>query len=51
MRTLERQIKSLEAKHEASKSEDLRKEYRRQQKNCRIDLERIEKDAGRPSRT
>ena len=48
MRTLERQIKSLEAKHEASKSEDLRKEYRRQQKNCRIDLERIEKDAGTP---
>lgn len=46
MRTLERQIKSLEAKHESSKSEELRKEYRRQQKNCRIDLERIEKDAG-----
>ena len=46
MRTLERQIKSLETKHEASKSEELRKEYRRQQKNCRIDLERIEADAG-----
>ena len=46
MRTLERQIKSLEVKHEASKSEELRKEYRRQQKNCRIDLERIESDAG-----
>jgi RNA polymerase primary sigma factor len=48
MRTLERQIKSLEAKFETSKSEELRKEYRRQQKNCRIDLERIEKDAGTP---
>jgi RNA polymerase primary sigma factor len=48
MRTLERQIKSLEAKHEASRSEDLRKEYRRQQKNCRTDLERIEADAGTP---
>ncbi len=48
MRTLERQIKSLEAKFEASKSEELRKEYRRQQKNCRIDLERIEQDAGTP---
>ena len=48
MRTLERQIKSLDAKHEASKSEELRKEYRRQQKNCRIDLERIELDAGTP---
>jgi len=46
MRTLERQIKTLEAKHEASKSEELRKEYRRQQKNCRIDLERVEQDAG-----
>jgi RNA polymerase primary sigma factor len=46
MRTLERQIKSLDAKHEASKSEELRKEYRRQQKNCRTDLERIEADAG-----
>ena len=46
MRTLERQIKTLEAKYEASKSEELRKEYKRQQKNCRIDLERVEQDAG-----
>jgi len=46
MRTLERQIKSLEAKHEASRSEELRKEYKRQQKNCRTDLERVEADAG-----
>src|SRR5277367_119574 len=46
MRTLERQIKSLETKFEASKSEELRKEYRRQQKNCRTDLERVEADAG-----
>ncbi len=46
MRTLERQIKTLETKHEASKSEELRKEYKRQQKNCRTDLERIEQDAG-----
>jgi RNA polymerase primary sigma factor len=46
MRTLERQIRSLEQKHEASKSEDLKKEYRRQQKNCRTDLEKIEADAG-----
>ena len=48
MRTLERQIKSLDTKFDASKSEELRKEYRRQQKNCRIDLERIEHDAGTP---
>ena len=46
MRTLERQIKSLDAKFEASKSEELRKEYKRQQKNCRLDLERVEQDAG-----
>ena len=46
MRTLERQIKSLEVKFEASKSEELKKEYRRQQKNCRTDLEHVERDAG-----
>ncbi len=46
MRTLERQIKSLEQKFEASKSEELKKEYKRQQKNCRLDLERVEQDAG-----
>jgi RNA polymerase primary sigma factor len=46
MRTLERQIRSLEQKFEASKSEELKKEYRRQQKNCRADLEKIEGDAG-----
>jgi RNA polymerase primary sigma factor len=46
MRTLERQIKSLDHKFEASRSEELKKEYRRQQKNCRVDLERVEADAG-----
>ena len=46
MRTLERQVKSLEVKHDASKSEELRKEYRRQQKNCRTDLEKLESEAG-----
>jgi len=46
MRTLERQIRSLDQKHETSKSEDLKKEYRRQQKNCKADLEKIEGDAG-----
>jgi len=46
MRTLERQIKTLDNKYEASKSEELRKEYKRQQKNCRTDLERVEQDAG-----
>ncbi|HVU44555.1 MAG TPA: RNA polymerase sigma factor RpoD [Terracidiphilus sp.] len=46
MRTLERQIRSLDQKYDASKSEELKKEYRRQQKNCRTDLEKIEADAG-----
>jgi RNA polymerase primary sigma factor len=46
MRMLERQIKSLEQKHDQSKSEELRKEYRRQQKNCKTDLEKLEQDAG-----
>ena len=47
MRTLERQIRSLEQKFESSKSEELKKEYRRQQKNCRVDLEKLEADASR----
>jgi RNA polymerase primary sigma factor len=46
MRTLERQIKSLEQKHDASKSEELRKEYRRQQRNCKTDLEHLETEIG-----
>jgi RNA polymerase primary sigma factor len=46
MRTLERQIRSLEQKHEASRSDELKKEYRRQQKNCKADLEKIEAEAG-----
>ncbi len=46
MRTLERQIRSLDQKYDASKSEELKKEYRRQQKNCKADLEKIEVDAG-----
>jgi RNA polymerase primary sigma factor len=46
MRTLERQIRSLDQKFDASKSEELKKEYRRQQKNCKTDLEKLEADAG-----
>ncbi len=46
MRTLERQIRALDQKHDASKSEELKKEYRRQQKNCRTDLEKTEHEAG-----
>jgi RNA polymerase primary sigma factor len=46
MRTLERQIRTLDQKFDASKSEELKKEYRRQQKNCRTDLEKLEQEAG-----
>ncbi len=46
MRTLERQVRTLDAKFDQSKSEELKKEYRRQQKNCRIDLEKLEQEAG-----
>ncbi|HEX4021915.1 MAG TPA: RNA polymerase sigma factor RpoD [Acidobacteriaceae bacterium] len=46
MRTLERQVKTLDQKHEQSKSEEMRKEYRRQQKNCKTDLDKLELDAG-----
>jgi RNA polymerase primary sigma factor len=48
MRTLERQIRSLDHKFDQSKSEELKKEYRRQQKNCRTDLERMEEETGVP---
>jgi len=46
MRTLERQIRSLDQKFEQSRSEELKKEYRRQQKNCKTDLEKLEEEAG-----
>ena len=48
MRVLERQIKSLDVKHDQSKSEELKKEYRRQQKNCKTDLEKLEVEIGIP---
>jgi RNA polymerase primary sigma factor len=46
MRTLERQIRSLDTKYEQSRSEELKKEYKRQQKNCKTDLEKLEEEAG-----
>jgi RNA polymerase primary sigma factor len=46
MRALDRQIRTLDQKHEQSKSEEMRKEYRRQQRNCKGDLEKLEVDAG-----
>jgi RNA polymerase primary sigma factor len=46
MRALDRQVKALDQKFEQSKSEEMRKEYRRQQRNCKGDLEKLEFDAG-----
>ncbi len=45
MRSLDRQI-NLERRIEATHHEDLRKEYRKTQRQHRIDLERLESDAG-----
>ena len=46
MRMLDRQAQQLEKKHDATRSEELKKEYRRQQRQHRADLEKIEEDAG-----
>ncbi len=46
MRSLDRQIQGLEKKFEATRSEDLKREYRRLQRQHRTDLERIEAAAG-----
>jgi RNA polymerase primary sigma factor len=45
MRSLERQIATLERRFESSKSEDIKKDIRRQQKNCHVDLEKLEQEA------
>src|SRR5256885_1066622 len=46
MRSLDRQFQNLEKKIEYTKSEDTKKEYRRQQRNCKSDLEKLEQEAG-----
>ncbi|HET9742693.1 MAG TPA: RNA polymerase sigma factor RpoD [Terriglobales bacterium] len=46
MRSLDRQFHNLEKKVESTRSEELKKEYRRQQRNCRADLEKMEQEAG-----
>ena len=46
MRALDRQFHNLEKKVESTRSEELKKEYRRQQRNCRADLEKMEQEAG-----
>jgi RNA polymerase primary sigma factor len=45
MRSLERQIATLERRFESSKSEEIKKDIRRQQKNCHVDLEKLEQEA------
>ncbi|HSM86492.1 MAG TPA: RNA polymerase sigma factor RpoD [Candidatus Limnocylindrales bacterium] len=46
MRQLDRQINSLDKKIEATRVEETRREYRRIQKAHRLDLEKLEQDAG-----
>jgi RNA polymerase primary sigma factor len=46
MRSLDRQVTALEKKIDATRSEDLKREYRKAQRQSRSDLERLEQDAG-----
>jgi RNA polymerase primary sigma factor len=46
MRSLDRQMHTLEEKFNSTKSEELKKQYRRQQKNCKDDLEKLEAESG-----
>ena len=46
MRSLDRQFHNLEKKVDSTRSEELKKEYRRQQRNCKADLEKMEQESG-----
>jgi RNA polymerase primary sigma factor len=46
MRSLDRQIQNLEKKAEATRSEDQRKEYKRQARTIHAELEKMEQEAG-----
>jgi RNA polymerase primary sigma factor len=46
MRSLDRQCQRLEKKHESTRNEEHRSEYKRQQKNCTADLKQLEQEAG-----
>jgi RNA polymerase primary sigma factor len=46
MRTLERQFNNLEKKIDGTRSDDLKKEYRKQQRTHRSEQEKLELDAG-----
>jgi RNA polymerase primary sigma factor len=46
MRSLDRQLHNLEKKHDSTRSEVLRAECKRQQRNCAKDLKQLEQEAG-----
>jgi RNA polymerase primary sigma factor len=46
MRSLDRQLSNLERKIESTRSEELKKDYRKTQRRHRADLEKLECDAG-----
>jgi len=46
MRALDRQAQSLDKKADANRNEDQKKEYRRQSRQLRSDLEKLEADSG-----
>src|SRR5436853_521050 len=46
MRSLDRQVNSLEKKIEATRSEDTKKEFRRLQRQHKAELEKLEQEAG-----
>ena len=46
MRSLDRQAQNLERKADATRSEDQKKEYRRQARSIRNELEKLEQEAG-----
>jgi RNA polymerase primary sigma factor len=46
MRSFDRQAQKLDAKAEQSRSEDQKKEYRKQAKQLRLDMAKLEQDAG-----
>jgi RNA polymerase primary sigma factor len=46
LRSLERQVNSLEKKAEASRNEEQKKEYRRQSRQLRNDMEKLEAESG-----
>jgi len=46
MRSLDRQVRNLESKIESARSQELKKDYRKIQRQYRADLEGLESDAG-----